>query len=199
MQSETGSWWTGTKWIELLKYLNTQQGNKILQQYLQANDLYFKMQAIIALIENNQQVENTMMNKVAEDLELRTNFYESLKKLNKPQLFPSKYATQMHLSESEIYNVAYEEIEIADFKYIGERKALYKGVKKTFYLFKVGYSNEEDNIIYHLAVAGPFDTKSGELKSYSDLGGIYWDIELDISDLENQLKSYLLMMDAYND
>lgn len=199
MQSGTGSWWTGTKWIELLKYLNTQEGNKILQQYLQANDLYFKMQAIIALIENNQQVENTMMNKVAEDLELRTNFYENLKKLNKSQLFPTKYATQMHLSESEIYNVAYEEIEIADFKYIGERKALYKGVKKTFYLFKVGYSNEEDNIIYHLAVAGPFDTKSGELKSYSDLGGIYWDIELDISDLENQLKSYLLMMDAYND
>ena len=199
MQSESGNWWTGTQWIELLKYLNTQEGNKILQQYLQADDLYFKMHTIIALIDNNQPVENTMMTKVAEDLELRANFYENLKKLNKSKLFPTKYATQMHLSESEIYNVAYEEIEIADFKYIGERKALYKGVKKTFYLFKGGYSNDEDNIIYHLGVAGPFDTKSGDLKSYSDLGGIYWDIELDISDLENQLKSYLLMMEGFTD
>ena len=146
-----------------------------------------------------QPVEHAIIEKVAADPELRVSFFDNLKKTSKAQLFPKRYATQIHLSESEIYNAAFEEIEIADLKYIGERKALYKGAKMTFYLYKVGYSDEEDNIIYHLGVAGPFDPKDKELKSYSDVGGIYWDIEFDSSGLDNMLKSYLLMLESYSD
>ncbi|HEY0751411.1 MAG TPA: TraB/GumN family protein [Chitinophagaceae bacterium] len=199
MQSDDASYWSGIKWIELLRYLNTQKGNDILQKYLQTEDLFFKMQTILALLKNNQPVEHAIIEKVAADPELRVSFFDNLKKTSKAQLFPKRYATQIHLSESEIYNAAFEEIEIADLKYIGERKALYKGANMTFYLYKVGYSDEEDNIIYHLGVAGPFDPKDKELKSYSDVGGIYWDIEFDSSGLDNMLKSYLLMLESYSD
>ncbi len=79
-------------------------------------------------------------------------------------------------------------------RFIGERKAQFMGRLQTFYLFKisVGFSSgEEDSLVSHLGIAGPYTAGSTHLITSSDASAIHWEEEYDAAKLDEQFKKLL--------
>ncbi|HZH63250.1 MAG TPA: TraB/GumN family protein [Flavisolibacter sp.] len=189
--------WEFAKWSTLLGWLNTAEGNSLLQQALLQKDLYLKQSVIIALLKNNLPVSALEINKVAADKSWRGPFYESLKGVGKQSLIPSIYTTQKSLAESELYSLFNDEYEDFTLSYVGERTEEYGGKKKLFHLFKVrlSYSDAKTKQNY-LAVAGPYDAGTGERLVYSGASGYYTDEEFGLAKTAKLLKAYLAQLQA---
>jgi uncharacterized protein YbaP (TraB family)/HEAT repeat protein len=196
LKANQSQWWQYNSLISLLGKFNDKESNALLQQYLGLPIPNVKYNTIIPLIKNGQQVSPTEMKNLAADKNFRASLYYKLKEINKQQLFPTAYATQQSLAESELYQIASDDYEVSATTFIGERVILYQGKKKKFYLYKVTLNVEEGERESYLAIAGPYDLKAKALIPYADASGFYWDEPYNKQKVEQQLKSYITSMEA---
>jgi hypothetical protein len=196
LKANQSQWWQYNSLISLMGKFNDKESNALLQQYLGLPIPNVKYNTIIPLIKNGQQVSPTEMKNLAADKNFRAGLYYKLKEINKQQLFPTAYANQQSLAESELYQIASDDYEVGATTFVGERVVLYQGKKKKFYLYKVTLNVEEGERESYLAIAGPYDLKAKALIPYADASGFYWDEPYNRQKVEQQLKSYITSMEA---
>jgi uncharacterized protein YbaP (TraB family) len=181
--------------LHLLATFNDEESNRMLQQYLSVNSSIIKQEAIIGLLKNNQVVPPSEIEKLAADKYYRRDLYDNLKKINKINFYPAKYATQRQLSESDMYNFASYEDDPSEMSYVGEKTLLFKGKRHRFYLYKVVYSYENEEgkmeVNKYLGIAGSFAMDLKNLEIGNDITGLYYEEEFDPKKTEKQLSAYI--------
>jgi uncharacterized protein YbaP (TraB family) len=181
--------------LHLLAAFNDEESNRMLQKYLVLNSLMVKQEAVMGLLKNKQAVLTAEIEKLAADKYYRRDLYYNLNKINKTNFYPAKYGTQLLLAESDMYNIAYDEDEPSEMKYIGERTLVYKGKRHRFYLYKVVYSyeSEEGKMEEHkyLGIAGPYAVDLKNLENGNDITGLFYEEEFDLKKTDKQLSAYL--------
>ncbi len=188
-------WYRYTDWIELIAQFNDRETNEALRSYLSIGGSDFRYNVVMALIKNDQPVPVSEMEKLAADIYYRAYLYSELKKLKKQQLFPSKYATQEKMAQSEIYSIASEESE-AKVSLIGERVVEFMGKRQKFYLYKVSYEYEDGDSEHYLGIAGGYALNQKEIQNYPDAMGIFWTEAFEKNKIDSQFKTYLESMAA---
>jgi len=183
--------------ISLLTRLKEPAANQWVRKFLLQSRLSLKYSAAIALLKAGQPVEAPQLLKLAAEKEHRVDLYNELKKMQKIALFPKQYLTQQALAESELYDVATDEDELKKMTLIGERIAVYKGVRKKFYLYRMDMSYEDEKNIL-LGVAGPYNIKPGALVTGASAVGIYWDKQYNAATIDADLKAFLKWWEQYD-
>lgn len=184
------NWWSYSDWVPFIGRFNDNESNALLREFLKLHDVNIKYASIIALIRNNQPVDPAEIEKVAQEKSLRKDLYEEFKKMNRGNLFPSKYASQIKIAESELFQMGNDDEEVSQIIFIGQRTQYFKGEKQYFYLFKVSYGNDDEPEAY-LGIAGPYSFAKKEIITNSDATGIYWDETYDKDKTDSQFKKYL--------
>lgn len=189
--------WTFAGWSEMLGHLNTAAGNAVLRRALATKDLYIKQSVITALLKNNQPVPPAAILKVAADKSQRSDFYSELKKLGKEGLFPTLYASQKSLAESELSNYFSDDYGDYSLTYLAAKTEAFNGKPRRFYLFRVRMAyNDEDRRQNFLAVAGPYEVNAKDKSTTGDASGFYSEEELTATNLNKLFKSYLQQSSA---
>lgn len=172
---EAWTWRYGSL-VELLGHLNSPASNQLLQRFLKQTDLYLKNNAALCLLKNKQLVDAAELMKLAADNEYRLDLYNDLKKMEMLDQFPVKYKTQRYFAEAEIYSYATDEYSPNLIEFIGERLAELNGEKKRFFLFRIGFDEEEsgDGDTY-LALVGPYDLDPKNLETNNDATAYHYE------------------------
>jgi uncharacterized protein YbaP (TraB family) len=181
-------WWTYADWAPFIARFNDKESNDVLYRFLALPSLDAKHDAAIALFKNEQPVPSVEITKLAADNRFRSELYEELKKINKSKIFPAKYATQLKIGESDVYEAGTDDYEPSSVSFIAERVIDFMGKKEKFYLFKVTYDDEETS---YLGIAGPYPPNSKEIFTNRDATGIYWEEQYDKTKLDQQFKAWL--------
>lgn len=189
-EDEEGHRWSYWDWISLIGRFNDKESNDLLQQFLELKDIDARYSAAIALLKNNQVVSATHLEKFAADIDYRKDLYAELKKINKLKLFPAKYATQLKIAESELYQNVTDEDPPSSVTYIGERIAEFMGKKQKFLLFKVVFGDDEYKSSY-LGVTGPYVIGNKEIITSSEACRAYGEEEYDKSKIDEHFKKIL--------
>ncbi len=184
--------------IRLLTKLKEPAAYQWVRKFLLQSNQSLKYSAAIALLKAGQPVEAAQLLKLAADKEHRVDLYNDLQQLQKIALFPKQYLTQQAFAESEVYTAATDDNEVKKMTLIGERVAIYKGVRKKFFLYRVDMSYEDEKII-HLGVAGPYNLKPGALVTAASAVGIYWDKEYNAATIDADLKAFLKQYEQYDE
>lgn len=172
---EVWTWRYGSL-VELLGHLNSPASNQLLQRFLKQSDLYLKSTAALCLLKNKQSVDAAELLKLAADNEYRLDLYSELKKMGRLDQYPAKYMTQRYFAEAEIYNYATDDYSPDLVELIGERLAEMNGEKKRFFLFRIGFDEEEsgDGDTY-LALVGPYDLDPKKLETNNDATAYHYE------------------------
>ncbi|HTE26643.1 TraB/GumN family protein [Flavitalea sp.] len=154
----------------LLGKLNTEKSNKKLTELLSVKDKYLSKDVIELLLKNGQQVGAVYINKLAADKEIRVSLYEMLSLAGKQSLFPSKYLNQGAFAESLAFNSGMDDYSPTSLRFIEKRKETINGKTLTFYLYKMGFGENDE---FYLAMAGGYDS-SKSLEPALQLTNVYW-------------------------
>jgi uncharacterized protein YbaP (TraB family) len=194
-KSKRNGGWELVQSAILLGHLNTTASNSLLREFLQEKDVYLKQETILALLRNGLPVPAAEVAKVAADKSQRGELYEALQKLKKENLFPAMYATQLSLTESQVYNLFTEDYgDDFTLTYIGQRITEYEGKKSLFYLFKVQIAYDDEKKKDYLAIAGPYTPGAKEKLTYAKATGYYTDETWQPQKTDKLLKAYLLSL-----
>ncbi|NII24970.1 TraB/GumN family protein [Pseudoflavitalea sp. X16] len=197
-QVENYSLYTNFALIRVLARLKEPVANQWVRKFLLQANLSLKQVAVIALLEHGQPVAAAELLKLAADNEQRIGLYEDLVKIKKEALFPRQYLTEQAFGQSELHDYASEDNEVKKITFIGERVALYKGVRKKFFLYKVDMSYDDEKII-HLGIAGPYGLKPAKPVTETKATGIYWEQEYNPAKIDTYLKAYLKEQEQYEE
>jgi uncharacterized protein YbaP (TraB family) len=184
--------------MQMIGSFNTTAGNNVLRSYLAAENLYIKKEAAIQLIKNKQAIPPAALLKLAADADLRRQFYQQLKTLNKTALFPKQYATQQAFGESAVYEIGSDDDEVRKITFLAQKKAVYKGRSYTFYLYRVALEGSDKPVSY-LGVAGGFKPGSTSLEPAVNLNGVYWKETFSGSKIDTQFRAFVKGMEKEND
>lgn len=190
MKQDDEYWWSYWEWIRFVGKFNDKESNDFLKLFLDVKDIDVRYSAVVALLKNNQAVSTAQIEKLAAENNYSKNLYAELKKLNKLTLFPAKYASQIKVAESEIYQNVSDEESPTSVIYIGERTAEFMGTKQKFLLFKITFAGEDYESSY-LGVTGPYTIGSKEIVTDSNACGAYWEEEYDKLKIEEHFKKIL--------
>ena len=190
VKDNQNSWSPHGYWISILGKFNDKESNALLQQYFGLPYPDVKCKAVLPLLKNGQQVSALELKNLAADKNYRASLYYDLKEINKQQFFPSAYANQQSLAESQLYAIASDEYEVGATSYIGERVMLYKGNKKKFHLYRITLNFDEGEKETYLGIAGPYDLNAKALVPYAEASGVYWDEPYNKQKIEQQLKTF---------
>jgi uncharacterized protein YbaP (TraB family) len=164
--------WKYSSLLELFGYINSAESNQFLQRFLKGEELYLKSVAALRLVKNGQPVDPSELEKLAANNEYRLDLYNDLKELGKATLFPAKYLTQRYFAEAELYTYASDDYSPSSMEYLGEKLAELNGRKMRFYLFKIGFEEDEgDEPENYLGVAGPYEMDPKNLETTNDATG----------------------------
>ncbi|MHA4846295.1 TraB/GumN family protein [Flavitalea antarctica] len=171
----------------LLGRFNTGKSNRELSGLLTTKDKYLSRDVVELLLKNAQVVDAGHINKLAADKEIRVSVYEMLKTLGKQSLFPSKYLNQAAFAESLAYNSGVDDYSPSSLKFIEKRREIINGKSLNFYLYKMGFGEDEE---FYLAMAGGYDS-ADSLEPAVQLTNIYWNAAFDQKKVKEQFKEMI--------
>ena len=176
--------------VKLLGILKQAETNQLLKKIVDLGDNELRLQALVALLKNGQQVDSRDIYTLATFDKYRLRLYEELKEMGKEKLFPADYLSQKRLGQSKIYEYAEEDYEPQTIDFVGERIETFMGKRQKFYLYKLWYSYDMDDNIY-LGVAGPYSLNSRDMKCEHEVTSIYWDEIFDEKKVDQFLKELI--------
>lgn len=189
-------WWNYYDWVPFIGKFNDHETNNLLRDLLGVKSASIRYQTVVALLKNDQSLNGSQIEGVAASNNYRKDLYEEMKKMNKLKLFPPRYATQLRIAESEIFQMASDEDEPSSVSFIEDRTAEYMGKKKKFFLFKVTFGEGAERYSY-LGITGPYDLDSKEVITSSEASGIHWEEEYDKGKVDLHFKAVLEQMEKW--
>lgn len=108
---------------------------------------------VLGLVRQGVTVRKSMIEKLADDAELRVKLYTELTEMGRLDLFPATYRTQQSIAESHLVSwlVADYDYAPSDIQFIEEREVEVEGVRGRAYLFKYAY---DDGDSWYAAISG---------------------------------------------
>lgn len=196
---EEDAWtWRYGSLVSLLGYLNNAESNQLLKRFLAEKDLYLKSIAAVCLVRNGQATDPNELLKLAASNDYRLDLFNELKKLGKDKLFPVKYRSQRYFAEAELYSYGSDDYSPSGMEFIGEREAELNGQRKKFYLFRVGFNNEEESEqSAYLGIAGPYEKDSKNLETSNDATELYYDEEYNKKSVDQQFRELIKKAEEY--
>jgi hypothetical protein len=85
--------------------------------------------------------------------------------------------------------------EPAAITFLFQKIISFKGKKARFFFYKITYG--EDEKIYRLACAGPFDPDANNMSSGKATGALYYEEEYSSSDTEKQMDGLIKSMEGW--
>jgi hypothetical protein len=177
--------------LSLAARFNTPEGNKLLLDFTTGHTKYVCKHAVLLLLKNKQQVPAAALDSLAADKGLRPTFYSDLKELKKTNLFPKKYLKQSLFVESEIHNLANDELEASSIEFVQKKKATVKGKTYVFYLYKVTYEGEENKSWSYLGIVGGYDVAGKNPETLKWMSDLVMDEEFDANRVGEQFDTFL--------
>lgn len=190
-------WWNYAEYINLMGSFNDKESLDLLFEIAGSRNRDIQYTAVVKLINKGQKPSEAMLDTLASSNSYRQYLFDELKKLDKLSYFPSRFATQARLAESEIHNIATDDYEPSSIEFLGERMIEFRGKKQKFFLFAVNFEGEDYKEQY-LGMTGPYANKGKDLISSSEASGLLWSEELDLSELERQVKNLVAQMESYS-
>ncbi len=193
---EPSDWYTCHTLISILGKLNEAEGYSAIRKFLSCPNHYLSFTAAKTLLGGMQTVDAASLLKLASYNEHRLDLFKELASNKKESLFPKQYLSQQSFAESEIYSIStYDEVENPLIKFIGTRNAVFKGEKKTFYLFRIDV-NMDDAISSYLGIAGPYSSNDKYPSIEGEATGIEWEKTFSLKSIDLDLKTYLKETEA---
>src|SRR5690606_20766645 len=122
--------------------------------------------------------------------------YDSLKSMDRLDLFPKDFLSREKLGRSLLHDYASEEQEPVEIEYLGVRISEYDGKRQEFMLYIVKFDMEEEDYHY-LGVIGPFDPGSKGFEINRSVSGIFWEKNYNNEELKTLLEEYLKFIKEY--
>lgn len=163
---------------------------------VELNDLYIKFQSVLASVELGMKVDEKHFTALASSEPWRISLYDSLKSMDRLDLFPKDFLSREKLGRSLLHEYASEEEEPVEIEYLGVRIAEYDGKRQEFLLYIVKFDIEEEDSHY-LGVIGPFDPGSKEIEINRSVSGIFWEKIYSSEELKTLLEEYLKDVKEY--
>ena len=180
----------------LVGKFKNQTCNAVLQKWLRVDNNYIRMKCVSALAANGEPIDKQILLKLAADKIYRVDLYDELKKLQKQQLFPRQYLSQQNFAQSMVYvNGSEDDDEPTAITFLSQKIISFKGKKARFFFYKITYG--EDEKIYRLACAGPFDLDVNNMSSDKATGASYYEEEYSSSDTEKQMDALIKSMEGW--
>lgn len=184
--------------VNLLAKLKEPQAYELLQKYLSVNQTFVRMEAAMLLLKNEQKVGVTVLEKIAADRWFRRDLYDSLLAIGKESLFPAKYLTQELMAESDMYNIAYDDLVVSGMELLGTRQIQYKGSLRRFYLYRIQLGEgDEDEMETYLGIAGPYSVNEKDMSIKISITGLYTTEAFDVDKIDEHFNAYLEEIAAY--
>ncbi|RYY18790.1 MAG: TraB/GumN family protein [Chitinophagaceae bacterium] len=171
----------------LLGRFNTEKSNERLKALLPTKDKYLAKDVIELLLKNEQAVNVAYIDKLAADAEMRVPLYDMLKSIGKDGLFPVKFLNQAAFAESQAFTTGMDDYSPTSIKFVEKRKETIDGKSLTFYLYKLGFGDNEE---FYLAMAGGYDSPKS-LEPTVTLTNVYWTETFDHKKIKVQFKAML--------
>ena len=146
----------------LYDYYDEPLVRKFFDKMLFAAGDNLKYQTLLLHTKHNIPVIDTMYEHFAEDISYRNALYESLKEMDKLDLFPEKYKNQQSMCESYIFNDRYD-TEKDSIEFIGRKTAGSKSKSGYIYFFKRINAETEKTFLEYVAFQ-PMEEDSIELE-----------------------------------
>lgn len=169
--------------VTILARMNTQASIEMLKRLQTVYYPYLKKRVVIELLKAGKEADTTSMIDIASNPAIRMAFYDDLKELKKESQFPGEFLTQKLFAEAHMYSAAEDDEEPTSVELIGTRKATVEGKEYYFYLYKVSYYAEEDEVSY-LGVAGGFNADDESVEVDNDLCGVYYSEAFDPENID---------------
>jgi hypothetical protein len=155
--------------------------SKLLNQLLVSSDKQLKYKTMLLFIRNKKQVPDSVINNFAIDDNYRYDLYKDLNKLNKPNLFPSRYKNHLDLATSKLFNSS--EYNKPDSIVFLAKKPLHWAHKDGLvYFFKFKRKKDDD---WKIASVGLLQKDSMSFEFKNPKGRAY-NYELDFTEFSNE-------------
>jgi uncharacterized protein YbaP (TraB family) len=184
--------------IGLLAKLKTPESLRLLDAIGKLKPEYLKYNVLEKSVKQNIPANPAILQKLAASRYYRIDAYKILKEAGQEKRFPPAYATQDAIAESLLYNYADESEEMTPVKMqlIKEVMAPYKGKQYRFFVYKLRFESDEDNVWY-MGFSGPFATDRKKLTPVENIYNTEWidfDTTFKTSDIQKKLKGYLAQL-----
>ncbi|MCW3110158.1 MAG: lipoprotein [Segetibacter sp.] len=138
---------------------------KYFQKLLQSKDVDVQLIAARLMIEKNKKIPDSLFASIAARDRYRAKLYSMLKKINRVELFPSKYKSQEIIAKALLLNDKNYK-EFASIQLVDKRVTQLKGTRGNVYLFKYKIKPDDD---WKIGISGlqPLNTK--EVSTTGDL------------------------------
>ncbi|HEY6902185.1 MAG TPA: hypothetical protein VI233_16125, partial [Puia sp.] len=178
--------------LELIGHLKTPAAYSLLKNYLAIKNKDLLLQVVDQLVQGDQPIPDTILNRLAADPATRSRLYNNLKDQKKTRLFPKQYATQTYFAESAIYYASDdEEGPIEKLEFLSKKNASAQDTIYTWYLYKVTIKDDDDAPHSYLGIAGGYPPGSTVLEPKKDRTGIYYEEEFDPKNIDKLFKAWL--------
>jgi hypothetical protein len=174
--------------VNVLLSFNDREANKIVVGYLSAPEIDLKKLVFLGLTKHGEPVSQYHALEIAADKYYRIAFYEELAKGGNEKLFPRKYLNQKSFAESYLYQ-SFDEDEPSKIIPLGERVSTFHGKKQKFYLYKVVYQYDGEELSY-LGISGPFAVNHSVALSDDSIAGLSEEV-FEQSKINEHFKNYL--------
>jgi len=183
--------------IGLLRRIGSEHSVKMLTEYLFVKNNYLRMRAALVLAGMDRPVPAQIMDSIAADPDMRLVLYRELKDINKEDIFPTQWHSQVYFAEAAIRNTA---TDVEDVVFIDADPSHEITIERNekplkFYTYKVTFLNGTDTVAY-LGIAGAYDTSDTNMDQVESMTGIYYAEPFDPTKVEAMLMSYLSQFES---
>lgn len=176
--------------VTILARINTPASIQMLEEMQTVYYPYLKKRVVLELLKAGYETDTAAMNSIASNPGVRLALYDDLKELKKESLFPKHLLTQKSFAEAHLYSAAEEEEDPTAVEFIGTRKARVGEKDYYFYLYKVSFYSEDEEVSY-LGVAGGFNAEDDSIEVGQDLCGVHYSETYDPENIDALFKAFL--------
>lgn len=148
---------------------------------------YSKLNSILYLVKNNVAINKKDLKKFLSIPSNLIECYDSLKKMNRLDIFPSNKQKQKLFAEGDMYSSAYSDDEApTKVQLLDTKKMLFNGQMQRFFLYRIYFGADYS----YFGMAGPYPLSDKELVTHGAITAMSYD-DFTSKTLDEHLKKFL--------
>ncbi|HET6227275.1 MAG TPA: hypothetical protein VFF27_13410, partial [Bacteroidia bacterium] len=148
---------------------------------------YNKLNSILYLVKNNVAINKKELKKFLSIPSNLNAYYDSLKNINRLDVFPSGKRKQKFLAEGDMYASLYDDDEApTKLQLIDTKEIVYNGQLQRFFIYRIYFEADYS----YFGMAGPYPLSDKELVTHGTITGMSYD-EFASKTLDEHVKKFL--------
>ena len=148
---------------------------------------HFKLNSILYLVKNNVAINKKDLKKFLSITSNLNECYDSLKKVNRLDIFPSSKQKQKLFAEGDMYTSAYSDDEApTKVQLLDTKKIIFNGQLQRFFLYRIYFGTDYS----YFGMAGPYPLSDKELVTRGAITGMNYE-EFTSKTLDEHVKKFL--------